>query len=311
MVRPATPVLILTVALSLLTPDEAFIVRPAAPAASFVAPLRQHAAPLQQAAPALAQSTRQRRRGTARMLVDPKGSDSFGELEAEAEGNAIRKALRKLGPSAAKAVSTGLIPAAAALGYLVTPGGRAVSAVGAAVSGLAGTVARRKMGDEAKATAPAAVAQLLTSKDMKSIRPAEVREVLTSYGLDAEAGDAVLVDIYRRFLLAMCKGSSARASEIKELSALREALGLTGEQLGDAHYAASTTLYKVCAAPLICESYKHTISLHVAAAFHFFESTLCASNALVWYRFPAQCVRAHAVRMQLVHVICTATIRKH
>eukprot|EP00953_Heterococcus_sp_UTEX-ZZ885_P001875 1527-Heterococcus_DN1.PRE.2 len=263
MVRPATPVLILAVALSLLTPDEAFIVRPAAPATSFVAtiaPLRQHAAPLQQAAPALAQSTRQRRRGTARMLVDPKGSDSFGELEAEAEGNAIRKALRKLGPSAAKAVSTGLIPAAAALGYLVTPGGRAVSAVGAAVSGLAGTVARRKMGDEAKATAPAAVAQLLTSKDMKSIRPAEVREVLTSYGLDAEAGDAVLVDIYRRFLLAMCKGSSARASEIKELSALREALGLTGEQLGDAHYAASTTLYKC------------------------FEGTLRASNAVVWYR---------------------------
>jgi Chloroplast envelope transporter len=238
MVRPATPVLILAVALSLLTPDEAFIVRPAAPAASFVAttaPLRQHAA-----------------------LVDPKGSDSFGELEAEAEGNAIRKALRKLGPSAAKAVSTGLIPAAAALGYLVTPGGRAVSAVGAAVSGLAGTVARRKMGDEAKATAPAAVAQLLTSKDMKSIRPAEVREVLTSYGLDTEAGDAVLVDIYRRYLLAMCKGSSARASEIKELSALREALGLTGEQLGDAHYAASTTLYKVCAAPSIDYCWSHT-----------------------------------------------------
>ena len=58
-------------------------------------------------------------------------------------------------------------------------------------------VAGRKLGSEAKATAPAAVAALLASRDIKTIGVDDVKGVLKSYGLDEKAGQRVLVDIYR------------------------------------------------------------------------------------------------------------------
>ena len=72
------------------------------------------------------------------MYVEPKGSDAFEAIEAEAEQGTLKKVLKRMGPGAARAVTTGLIPAAAAIGFLATPGGVALSTIGAVVSGLAG-----------------------------------------------------------------------------------------------------------------------------------------------------------------------------
>ena len=90
-------------------------------------------------------AVQQRRTGHRRqrgltMYVEPKGSDAFEAIEAEAEQGTLKKVLKRMGPGAASAVTTGLIPAAAAIGFLATPGGAALSTIGAVVSGLAGGV---------------------------------------------------------------------------------------------------------------------------------------------------------------------------
>ncbi|CAM9589811.1 unnamed protein product, partial [Phaeothamnion confervicola] len=59
-----------------------------------------------------------------------------------------------------------------------------------------------------------------------------------------EAAEDVCVQLYKRYLLSMCQSSATKTSEIKELSELRDSLGLDGEMLGNAHYDACMAVYK-------------------------------------------------------------------
>jgi len=177
-------------------------------------------------------------------LVEPKGSDAFSEINAENDKNKIRKALGKMGPKTAKNVSTGLVPLAVALGFIATPGSRAVSIAGAAVMGLVSSVARLKIGQESKAAVPVTIANLLEKNGITKVRPADISKVFDDYGIKDEEAKEICIDIFRRYILAMCKNSATKAADIRELRDLRQALNLTGEDIGNAIFSASSVIYK-------------------------------------------------------------------
>lgn len=83
------------------------------------------------------------------------------------------------------------------------------------------------------------MARLLQSKGVGNVTPKELQETLGCFGLEGEDAEDVLMQIFTRYVLAMCQNSSTKTSEIKELSELRETLGLSGLLMGEA-------LYQVC-----------------------------------------------------------------
>jgi hypothetical protein len=179
--------------------------------------------------------------GGMQMLVEPKGSDAFKELESEAEGSP----LAKLDPKTSRILTTGVVPVAATIGWLAAGfGGTIGRSVGAVATGALGAAARKRLAEEGKLGAPAAVARLLQSKGFDKTDPSDVLEVGQEYGLGEEEVEELGIDIYARYLTAACAQGEIKASELKELKALSMALGLGGEALGDAHYEACSKLYK-------------------------------------------------------------------
>ncbi|CAM9692608.1 unnamed protein product, partial [Discosporangium mesarthrocarpum] len=179
-----------------------------------------------------------------RMLVEPKGEDSFREIEEEVESSPLRATVGKLTPVMAKTIVQVIVPAASVVGYLATPTSKvAISAIGAALSGVGGNWARQKITKARKESAPAQVARTLEEKGMGDTTPEELKEILASYGLEGQAAEDVLVQIYSKYLVAMCQNSMAKTSEIKELGVFRETLGLDGLLLGEAHYQAASPIY--------------------------------------------------------------------
>ncbi|CAM9973664.1 unnamed protein product [Laminaria digitata] len=131
------------------------------------------------------------------MLVEPKGKDSFKEIEDELEGDPLRKTVGKMTPGVAKAVLTGVIPIASAVGYLAMPSSRvAVSAIGAVASGIGGGLARKKLVQARREAAPAQVARLLDSKGVGNITPEDIREALSSFGLEGEEAEDILIQVF-------------------------------------------------------------------------------------------------------------------
>ncbi|CAM9178612.1 unnamed protein product [Pylaiella littoralis] len=177
------------------------------------------------------------------MLVEPAGKDSFQEIEKEMESDPIKKSVSKMTPGTAKAVLTGVIPIASAVGYLAMPGGIAVSAIGAVASGVGGSLARKKLQQARIDSAPAQVAKMLKAKGVGNITPQEIMEALSNFGLQGEAAEDVLIQIFSKYVVAMCQNSATKTSEIKELSELRETLGLDGLLMGEALYQAASPVY--------------------------------------------------------------------
>ncbi|CBJ30096.1 IAP100 protein [Ectocarpus siliculosus] len=177
------------------------------------------------------------------MLVEPMGKDSFKQIEEEVDSDPIKKSVSKMTPGVAKAVLTGVIPIASAVGYLAMPGGVAVSAIGAVASGVGGNLARKKLKQARQDSAPAQVAGLLDAKGVGNITPLEIMESLGSFGLEGEAAEDILIQIFSKYVVAMCQNSATKTSEIKELSELRETLGLDGLLMGEALYQAASPVY--------------------------------------------------------------------
>eukprot|EP00752_Nemacystus_decipiens_P017831 g15987.t1 len=177
------------------------------------------------------------------MLVEPKGKDSFKEIEQEIEADPIKKSVSKMTPGVAKAVLTGVVPVASAVGYLAMPGGAAVSAIGAVASGVGGNLARKKLKQARLDSAPAKVASMLDAKGVGNITPQEIMAALASFGMEGEAAEDVLIEIFSKYVVAMVQNSATKTSEIKELSELRETLGLDGLLMGEALYQAASPVY--------------------------------------------------------------------
>ncbi|CAN0473646.1 unnamed protein product [Ascophyllum nodosum] len=178
------------------------------------------------------------------MLVEPKGRDSFKEIEEEMEGDPIKKSVGRMKPGVAKAVLTAVIPVASAVGYVAMPSSKvAVSAIGAVATGIGGGFARKKLVQARREAAPAQVARLLESKGVGNVTPQELMRELASFGLVGEEAEDVLIQIFSKYVVAMCKNSTTKTGEIKELSELRETLGLDGLLMGEALYQAASPIY--------------------------------------------------------------------
>ncbi|CAM9350904.1 unnamed protein product, partial [Scytosiphon promiscuus] len=198
------------------------------------------------------------------MLVEPKGKDSFKEIGEEVQSDPIKKSVSKMTPGVAKAVLTGVIPVASAVGYLAMPGGIAVSAIGAVASGVGGNLARKKLKQARRDSAPAQVAGMLEAKGVGNITPQEILEALSNFGLEGEEAEDVLIQIFSKYVVAMCQNSATKTSEIKELSELRETLGLDGLLMGEALYQASIFFFLFAASPVYSQFVMRTPSTELA-----------------------------------------------
>eukprot|EP00614_Pseudopedinella_elastica_P011207 CAMPEP_0172605380 /NCGR_PEP_ID=MMETSP1068-20121228/25615_1 /TAXON_ID=35684 /ORGANISM="Pseudopedinella elastica, Strain CCMP716" /LENGTH=1105 /DNA_ID=CAMNT_0013407767 /DNA_START=13 /DNA_END=3331 /DNA_ORIENTATION=- len=183
-------------------------------------------------------------RGTVRRnLVEQKPTDAFQELlEAGGDGPKLIKDM----PSALNtAVLNGVVPAlaAAAAGAswaVLPPPVAAVAAYGGSILGAQG---RRKMVPAMDAAAKLELAELLAPGDYTSITPTTLEAIQTKYKVPDEVFTDIKVDLYAKFLVAMLRSPEFKTSELKECAALKEALAMDGEALGDAFFACAEEIY--------------------------------------------------------------------
>lgn len=184
------------------------------------------------------------------MLIEPSGKDALDALSST--GTTSKNPLRKAPSTVRNAISTASIPAGAILGFALTPGNKIVAnALGAGITGILGSVGKSKIDSIAAETAKPAIAQLLLDNfdswdaNVESLRE-DVVKVAKQNKVDIESGDLniIAMDIYARFLMAMCKNPYAKTTELKELSNLRSILNLSNLDLGEAHSIAASEFYR-------------------------------------------------------------------
>ncbi len=180
------------------------------------------------------------------MLVESKENGWFKDIEKEArEGTPLKHLVVQAGPEKVQKLTMYSIPAAGVIGLMAgTPGGAAVSLLGAGLGSALGAVMRTRLLEQCKAGAFLSLAKLLEENGAMKMTASEVATVLTPYGLTDNERMGVIRSLYSRYLLSMCSQGEMKASELKELQSLCEALDLEGSSLGEAHYDTCSRLYK-------------------------------------------------------------------
>ncbi len=179
------------------------------------------------------------------MLVESKENDWFKDIEKEArEGTPLKHLVVQAGPEKVQKLTMYSIPAAGVIGLMAgTPGGAVVSLLGAGLGSALGAVMRTRLLKECKAGAFLSVAKPLKESGAMKMTASEVTTALAPYGLTDNERMGVVRSLYCRYLLSMCSQGEMKASELKELQSLCEALDLEGLSLGEAHYDACSRLY--------------------------------------------------------------------
>lgn len=197
------------------------------PSTSFLTPI-----------PAFSRST-----ATRTFLVEPKGSDAFVALVEEDKGAV--KQVRDLPTPLRKFASVATIPLSAAAGFLMTPSRRVVaSAVGSVVSGVGGVVVKSKLDDVAEKAAKGAVARLLMDKGIDDCSLNDIEQIRADFGVENGEWATIKTSVYTRYLLSMLRSCESKTTEAAELTRLADVLGLSSLDVGEAHYEASTSIYK-------------------------------------------------------------------
>ena len=161
----------------------------------------------------------------------------------------------------------------------MTPSRRVVaSAVGSVVTGVGGVVVKSKLDDVSEKAAKGAVARLLMDKGIDDCSSVDIEQIKTDFGVEDEVrvnnerGNIYFVhldkpiynshtlsqpiprisqefatiktSVYTRYLLSMLRSCESKTSEASELTRLSSVLGLSSLDVGEAHYEASTSIYK-------------------------------------------------------------------
>jgi hypothetical protein len=208
---------------------------------SFVPTQRFVAAP----APVVASSSNSRNGMT--MLVESSGGmEEVAEL-AESDTNVVSKQVRK-SPAFFKIASLATVPLSAALGFGLVPSRRLYAhGVGAVFTGLAGLVGKSRLDDLTARNAKPALAQALVEHELDDpvATQAAMRSVQEDFGLPDEDFAELCTELYATYLMGMVKyNPTAKTSELKELEALKAALGMENLQVGEAHYQAAVAWYR-------------------------------------------------------------------
>ena len=155
----------------------------------------------------------------------------------------MQKNLEKTPAPVATGAMAGVVGAAGALGYLLTPSRRiAVNVVGGAITGSVGLLARKRIAQERKEAAGPAVAKML-SGGLQSVTAEDLASVASEYGVGKKQFQSQLSQLYAVFLGACLSSPQVVSSELGEVKKLGELLGLSRAELGSAVFQAGRQLY--------------------------------------------------------------------
>ena len=172
-------------------------------------------------------------------------SGGIEELEAlTKEGDKLSKTVRKT-PSLFKVGGIAAVPLSAALGAVMTPSSRlAANAVGSAITGVAGFIGKNRIDVATGEAAKPALAQAIIDNGIDSPDIHDnLLKVKETFGVCDEDFAEMCTDIYKRYIIGMVKMPLTKTSEMKELTNLRNALGLDNLSVGEAHAAAAKSFY--------------------------------------------------------------------
>ena len=184
------------------------------------------------------------RRSAMSMLAD--GGGGIEELkEMIKEGDSLSKTARKK-PTLFKVGGIAAVPVSVILGAVATPSRRmAASAVGSAISGVAGYIGKNRLDAATEAAAKPAIAQAIIDAGLSdSNLPGHISDLQESFGVQDEDFAEMCMDVYKRYLTGMVKTPITKTSEIKEIAQLKKALKLTNLSVGEAHAVAAKDFYR-------------------------------------------------------------------
>jgi len=138
------------------------------------------------------------------------------------------------------------VPVSAIMGAIMTPSRRmAASAVGSAITGVAGYIGKSRLDVTTESEAMPAIAETIIDLGLESPSlPQYIKDVREKFGVLDDDFNAMCIDVYKKYLVGMVKNPIPKTSEIKELTNLREALRLNNLSVGEAHAAASAEFYR-------------------------------------------------------------------
>ena len=173
------------------------------------------------------------------------GSGGIEEMkDVTKEGDKLTQSAKK-SPGLFKNGGLAAIPAAALFGAVLTPGAIAASAVGASDTGVAGFIGKNRLDAATVAAAKPAVAQAIIDLGVDSSTIAgAISDIRTTFNVQEEDFAVMLGDIYMRYLIGMVKTPITMTNEMKELTNLRNALGMDNLAVGAAHAAAAKEFYR-------------------------------------------------------------------
>jgi hypothetical protein len=163
--------------------------------------------------------------------------------EVMEEGDKLSKTVRGA-PGLFKAGGLAAVPAAAALGAIVTPPGIAITVAASAITGAAGLIGKNRIDVASAEAAKPAIAKIivdsgLDAPDVKS----QIDALQEKFGVEDEDFAAMKCDVYKKYIIGMVKTPITQTSELKELTSLKEVLGLNNVSVGEAHGAAAKDFY--------------------------------------------------------------------
>lgn len=150
-------------------------------------------------------------------------------------------------PKLAKLAAVAAIPATWVLGAALVPSHRvAVRAVGGLVAAAAGgMVGKEAIEEDVRKAGPAAIAQRLTELGLDDPNVADgIARLQEDYGMDEEDFGIAKTEVYAVYLQGMVGNPITKTAEFKELQKLKGALGLTNQQVGQAHNDAALAFYR-------------------------------------------------------------------
>eukprot|EP00560_Eucampia_antarctica_P001206 CAMPEP_0197831662 /NCGR_PEP_ID=MMETSP1437-20131217/11448_1 /TAXON_ID=49252 ORGANISM="Eucampia antarctica, Strain CCMP1452" /NCGR_SAMPLE_ID=MMETSP1437 /ASSEMBLY_ACC=CAM_ASM_001096 /LENGTH=1154 /DNA_ID=CAMNT_0043434679 /DNA_START=92 /DNA_END=3556 /DNA_ORIENTATION=+ len=169
------------------------------------------------------------------------GITELKELTKAADAsNPIVKTFRKQ-PTLLKISGYAAVPASFILGAVITPSRRAAAtAVGSAITGVAGLIGKNRLDAATEAAAMPGIAQVIIDKGLDDPEtPSLIAEVQETFGVQDEDFADMCSDIYKVYITGMIKTPITKTSELKELSSLRTVLKMDNLRVGEAHTKAA------------------------------------------------------------------------
>jgi len=178
------------------------------------------------------------------MLID--GNSGIDELkEMTKEVSKLTSTVRK-SPGLFKGASLASVPAAAALGFIITPSRRiAAHAVGSAITGVAGYIGKSRLDAATESAALPALAQVVIDCGVDDADLAsQVATIKDQYKVDDEDFASLCSTVYKRYLIGVVKNPIAKTGELKELTQLRRGLSISNISAGESHAEAAREFYR-------------------------------------------------------------------